>query len=206
MKRPLFGMDIRQKSKSEFISANDLVLAGNKWRADNNLPLFSLPQWIRSTAVKEFIHELESNESRKVVITSVGPNGGTWLHPYLAIDLALALNPKFKVEVYSWLYDCLLKYRNDSGDSYKRMCGALYINTTKKSRFSEAIKILGSMIKKEVGVFDWESATQYQLEHRDKIYEYITLMCDVFKNNNNEAVRIGMMKAKEYLESKKEKQ
>lgn len=202
MRRVLFGTEIRQKSKSEFISANDLVMAGNKWRLENNLPLFTLATWMNSNPTKEFIQELR-NSFGEVVFTSSGRNGGTWLHPFLAVDLTLAINPKFKVEVYSWLYDCLLKYRNDSGDSYKRMCGALFDNTTKKSRFSEAMKMLGVMIKKEVGVEDWQTAKQEQLEYRDKIHEYIALMCGVFHNNNNEAVRIGMLKAREYLLNKK---
>jgi hypothetical protein len=34
-----------------------------------------------------------------------------------------------KIEVYSWLFDKLIKYRNNSGDSYKKMAGALFENS-----------------------------------------------------------------------------
>lgn len=198
MKRVLFDSEIRQKSKSEFFCATDLVAAGNKWRVENGMPIFRFNQWRNSSQTKDFINELES-QFGKVIISGSGRGNPTWLHPFLFIDLALAINPKLKVEVYKWLYDCLLKYRNDSGDSYKKMCGSLYENTTKKTKFSEAMKMLGSMIKREVGVSDWQIATQNQLEYRDKIHEYISLMCGVFHNNNNEAVRVGMLKAKEYM-------
>lgn len=55
----------------------------------------------------------------------------------LFLDLALAINPKLKVEVYEWLFDKLLEYRNDSGDSFKEMTGALYNNCSNKSQFSK---------------------------------------------------------------------
>lgn len=201
MRRVLFDSEIRQKSKSEFFCATDLVRAGNKWRLENGMQPFDFNKWKNSSQTKDFIQELTS-QFGCVIISGKGRGNYTWVHPFLFIDLALAINPKLKVEVYSWLYDCLLKYRNDSGDSYKRMCGALFDNTTKKSRFSEAMKMLGVMIKKEVGVEDWQTARQEQLEYRDKIHEYIALMCGVFHNNNNEAVRIGMLKAREYLLNK----
>ena len=38
--------------------------------------------------------------------------------------------------------------------------------------------------------------------YRDKIHEYISCMCDIFKWNNNEAVRIGLLKAKKWKENK----
>ena len=54
-----------------------------------------------------------------------------WVHPLLFIDMALWLNPKLKLEVYEWLFDKLLMYRNDSGDSFKRMCGAFLLEQIK---------------------------------------------------------------------------
>lgn len=195
MQRKLFDGVVRQHSKDSMISANDLVAVGNKWRALNGHKLITLQSWLSTQSTKEFIHELEKNFG-KVTKSSRGSNGGTWLHPYLAIDLALYISPKFKVEVYGWLYDELLKYRNFSGDSYKKMCGAIWSRTSSQSTFPRNISKLAEHIRIECGVKDWQTATESQLRLRDRIHENIALLVEVM-NNINEAIRIAIKKAKE---------
>lgn len=194
MMRPLFDTEVQQNSKSTFICANDIAMAGNNFRKANGLPQFTLQTWLNTQSTQEFIHELEQNFG-KVIETRRGRYGGTWMHPYLAIDLALAISPKLKVEVYKWLYDELLKYRNNSGNSYQRMAGALYERTTSKSTFSKDITKLAIIIKNECGVTNWESATEEQLRLRDKMHENIALLAQVM-NNLKEAIRLGIMQAK----------
>ena len=118
MRRELFGMEVRQKSKSEFFSATDLVRAGNHWRAVNNKPFFNLTAWLKTKSTSEFIAELEKEYG-----SAISKGSKTWVHPFLFIDLALAISPKLKIEAYTWLYDQLLSNRNDSGDSYKKCVG-----------------------------------------------------------------------------------
>lgn len=202
MKRILFGHEISQKSKSELLSATDLVKAGNAWRISNGFPEFNFYQWRQSNNTREFIVELEKKYGT-AIISGRGRGHHTWVHPFLFLDLALAINPRLKVEVYEWLFDKLLEYRNDSGDSFKEMTGALYNNCSNKSQFSKVMSLLCTMIKEECGIItDWQHATEEQLLYRDKIHEYISLMCDIFKWNNNEAVRIGLLKAKKWKENK----
>jgi hypothetical protein len=195
MKRELFGRDIKQRSKSEFLSATDLVKAGNIWRVTNGLELFRLTSWLARKSTKEFISEIEG-EYGKAIIRAKGKGHDTWLHPFLFIDLALAINPKLKVEVYKWLYDALLKHRNSSGDSYKKMNGALFINSKNKSHYYRDISVYANKIKEVCKVEDWQRANEKQLELRNKIHNNITLLCDVLKNNDD-AVRIGIKKALE---------
>jgi hypothetical protein len=195
MKRKLFDGEVRQNSKDSMISANDLCLVGNKYRVLNGLKPMTLQTWVNSQSTQEFISELEKMFG-VVSKTKRGADGGTWLHPYLAIDLALHISPKFKIEVYGWLYDELLKYRNFSGDSYKKMCGAIFDRTSSKSTFPKDIQKLAEYIKKECNVKDWQHATEQQLKLRDKIHENIALLVEVM-NNINQAIRIGIMKAKE---------
>ena len=95
MKRKLFGQEISQKSKSEFFSATDLVRAGNKRRIEHELPPFDLSQWLQTK--KEFINALK-DQYGKVLISGCGHH--TWVHPLLFIDIALAINPQLKIEVY----------------------------------------------------------------------------------------------------------
>lgn len=194
MKREIFGKEISQKSKTEFFSATDLERAGNLWRFQNNMPKFNMNMWFSSKETKSFIKSLEKKFGL-VKINSKGKNSHTWIHPYLFIDMALAISPDLKIEVYSWLYDHLIKYRNDSGDSYKKMCGALYENTKSKTKFYKEISEIAEKIKKHCGVLSWEKASESQLKLRDKIHENIALLCDVLKHNEK-AVELAIEKTK----------
>ncbi len=189
------GSEISQQSKTEMFSATDLVKIGNKKRSELNLSNFNLNEYLRNKSTVEFVEELQKTND-KVITRGRGRNAQTWVHPFLFIDIALAINPKIKIEVYKWLYDELLKYRNYSGDSYKKMCGSLFNRTKDKNKFHIKIAELSNKIKLEVGVKDWETATESQLKLRDKIHENISLLCDVL-NNTPEAIRLGIMKAKQ---------
>lgn len=193
MKREIFGKEISQKSKSEFFSATDLVRAGNVWRITNGLEPFNMKAWFQQKGTKDFISALEK-EYGKIKISGRGRGNHTWVHPFLFIDMALAISPTLKIEVYKWLYDSLLKYRNNSGDSFKKMSGALYLNASNKSLFTREIQEYSREIKSACNVNDWETANEGQLELRDRIHENIALLCDVL-NNNVDAVRIGIKKA-----------
>lgn len=191
MKRVLFGKEISQKSQTEFFSATDLVRAGNTWRIVNGLQAFEMNDWFNLKSTKEFIKSLEEKYGT-VKISGRGRGVHTWVHPFLFIDMALAISPELKIEVYSWLYDHLLKYRNESGDSYKKMSGALYLKHTNKTTFPKYIKEVADRIKIACGVKDWQEAGEAQLKKRDKIHESISLLCDVLPVE--EAVRIGIEK------------
>lgn len=200
MKRELFSGHVSQQSKTNFFSANDLVKAGNKWRVANDLPLFNIQEWLRQKKTKEFIDEIKKKHGKAKTATR-GRNAQTWLHPLLFIDMALAISPKLKIEVYEWLFDHLIMFRNDSGDSYKRMCGALWIRATNKKKFPDNIKNVANQIRLKCNVKDWQAATEEQLNLRDRIHDNIALLADVL-DNNNEAVRLGLIKAHIPLKTK----
>ena len=195
MKRSLFGNEISQRSQSEMFSATDLVKAGNVWRMSNKMQPFDMSAWFSNKSTKEFIEELEAKYG-KVKIAGRGRGNHTWVHPLLFIDMALAINPKLKVEVYEWLFDNLIKYRNESGDSYKRMCGNLYHHHENKRNFPLFVSSVADKVKLACRVKDWNKATEAQLNKRDRIHNNIALLSDVLRNNE-EAVRIGILKAVE---------
>lgn len=207
MKRETLGEIIAQKSKSGFFSATDLMMVGNKFRIMNNLPPTSLNVYFNSSSTKEFIKQLEEKYG-KVKVNGGGrkPIGEekstdkttTWVHPLLFIDIALWLDPKMKVEVYEWLLDNLLRFRNDSGDSYKKMCGSLYIYAKNKHLFNKNIQAVANLIKIECGVKDWNEASEKQLKLRDLMHEFISFACDIVKDSNV-AIEIGIQKAKQSL-------
>lgn len=190
MKRELFGGEISQQSKTQFFSATDLERIGNVWRSQNNLPAFKMNKWFTNKSTQEFISMLE-NKYEVVKVNSRGKNQHTWIHPLLFIDMALAISPELKLEVYEWIFDHLLKYRNDSGNSYKEMSSALYEIYSNKKEFPKFIIKVADYIKDKIGVTDWQKATQEQLEQRDKIHNAIKLFCRVM-TNPKEAVRLGV--------------
>ena len=122
------------------------------------------------------------------------------MHPYLALDLALAINPKFKVEVYKWLYDSLLEYRNRSGDTYKMMAGALWDRCSNKSKFKYLICNVANHIQNVCEVDDWQTATEEQLKLRDEIHKSIFYMSDVIKDTRS-LITISIDKAKHTVAS-----
>jgi len=193
LERPLLNGIIRQSNQTGFFSINDLLLVGNKWRIINNMKIFSYDSWYNSSATQEFITELKS-QFGDVIKSKRGKTGERWAHPFIIIDIALNIDPKLKVEVYKWLYDELLKHRNNSGDSYKKMCGSLYENCKNKSNFHRGVIKTALMIQEACKVSDWQKATEEQLRLRDKIHENIALLCDVLRDNN-QAIRIGILKA-----------
>ena len=47
------------------------------------------------------------------------------MHPILFIKFAMWINPRFEVQVIKFVYDQLVKYRNDAGDAYKELSTAI---------------------------------------------------------------------------------
>ncbi len=193
MKRDLFGMPISQHSKTEYFSATDLVKAGNKWRAINELSPFDEKAWFKNKSTKEFMAELE-NKYGTVKQSARGRGHHTWIHPLLFIDMSLAISPKLKIETYEWMFDKLIQFRNESGDSYKLMCGSLFTRAKDKTAFNKYVMDVARQIKVALNVTDWQEATEKQLKARDKLHNDIALLAEVL-NNNDQAVRIAIVKA-----------
>ena len=194
MERELFGMPVAQNSKTEYFSATDLVKAGNKWRIINGLAQFNEKAWFKNKGTEEFITELELKYG-KVKIPARGRGNHTWVHPLLFIDMALAISPTLKIEVYEWMFDNLIKFRNEGGDSYKKMCGALFVRASSKTNFPMYISDVANKIKLACHVDNWEKATEDQLDTRKKLHNDIALLADVL-NNNDQAVRLAITKLK----------
>lgn len=194
MKRKLFDGMISQHSKTEMFSATDLIKVGNKWRVLNDLPQFSMKAWLQNKGTQEFIEELETRYGKENVRKMARGRGHhTWFHPLLFIDMALSISPKLKLETYEWMYDSLIKFRNESGDSYKLMCGSLYARAKDKTNFRHYVTDTAKKIKLACNVKDWNEATEDQLKKRDKIQENIALLSDVL-NSNDQAVRLAILK------------
>ena len=195
MERKFLDGIVSQRSDDGFFSATDLVRRGNVYRLSNNLPMFNLNTFLSTKGTKEFVKTIKE-QFGDVIFKSKNKYSHTWVHPYLFIDIALAINPELKIQVYQWIYDELIKYRNRSGDSYKKMAGALYLTISNKSEFTALITEVANRIKVECEVIDWQKASEDQLKLRDKIHEYISLLSDIVRDKNS-LIDLAIKKAKD---------
>jgi len=179
MKRELFGCEISQQSKTNFFSATELVKAGDQHRKQLGLKEFQFYQYLKNKSTIDFIEELEKKYNIKVIVSTKGRNGQTWVHPLLFIDIALAISPTLKIEVYEWLFDNLILFRNDSGDSYKEMTASVFTRIGNVRDFQKTIQTIALDIKKALYVTDWQTATEEQLKKRDNIHLSIKTLCRV---------------------------
>jgi hypothetical protein len=190
MQRQLFGKTVRQKSLDNFFSANDLVNAGNYYRITNGMSVFNLGNYLKNQSTIEFMDEVKSRYGDCIKITK-GRKGETWVHPLLFIDIALAIDPKLKIEVYEWMFDNLIKFRNDSGDSYIEMSAAIFTRHQNIRTFKDYIKQVASLIKYSLKVDSWQTATEEQLKKRDLIHNSIKLLSKVLKDPD-QIVRVAI--------------
>lgn len=178
MQREILGSSVKQKSKSGFFLLNDLLAIGNKYRVANQMKMFSIDSYYARESTKEFIDEIEKKYG-VIKNASRGANGGTWIHPLLFIDIALEISPSLKVEVYEWLFDSLIKYRNDSGDSYKEMSAAIFKRSQNHKEFPKLIAGIADYVRIYCTVTNWQKATEAQLKKRDSIHKAIILYSNV---------------------------
>ncbi len=126
-----------QRTKDLYFNATALI---NYWNANN--PEKQLARYKVNDSTKEFIELLKKEGIERPFISGrgKGKNSGTWMHPKLFIDFAMWVSVEFKSKVIDYVFDGLIKSRNDAGDYYKEMGVAIleeYINVkgTKPSPF-----------------------------------------------------------------------
>ena len=119
MLRKMGNFDVSQRTKDGMFNATSLL---KQWNKSKGLKRGKeVNDFLKIDKTKEFIFALEedyNDNTKKIVLTKRGLDGGTWLDPLLFIDFAMWLNPTFKVQVLKFVYDELIKQRNDAGDNY----------------------------------------------------------------------------------------
>ena len=125
--RPMGGFQVTQRTSDGMFSATELLKQWNSTSGNDK----RMNDFIDTKSTKEFIQALKSNAEKtalvdnQIITKTRGIKGCTWMHPYLFIDFAMWLNPTFKVQVLKFVYDELIKYRNEAGDSYREMSEAI---------------------------------------------------------------------------------
>lgn len=142
--RELFGITIRQETKTGFLNLSDLQVAYDKAKAeegwsnkivqevlsymDNKERIYYIlhKQGFIKSSLNEFIELVENkgitNTLKSLGVYSMkgrGSNRTTVCNPYIWMLLAMEMNPKLYGEVVTWLTDKLILNRIEAGDLYR---------------------------------------------------------------------------------------
>lgn len=128
MIRPMGTFSVKQRTKDGFFCATELLRQWNEAMEQKK----ELKKFFENQNTKEFIsalieeEDLDGEKSAYVKSkASRGNNAGTWMHPILFVKFAMWINPRFEVQVIKFVYDQMIAYRNEAGDSYKELASAM---------------------------------------------------------------------------------
>lgn len=170
------GKEVRQEHLTGFFCVNDITTIGNIIRRNNKLPSVRWDKYLVNKSTIEFLNQLSKDENIiEVYRTKRGRNATTWCHPLVFFDYAMWISPQLKVNIYKWLYDNLIIFRDKSGESYKVMAGILQYKLS-PARIGLELPPIARKIKEIVGCDDWNLATNEQLQQRDKLHNDIILL------------------------------
>jgi hypothetical protein len=149
-----------QRSDDGYFDATALLNYYNSMAIDPK----KMDDFKKLKSTKELANYLLTNEllEKKPLISSLK---GTWMHPYMFIDFAMWLSVEFKVQVLAWVYDGLIKTRNQAGDYYNEMCEALMNQRNvlqKQTSFFHYIQE-ANMLKELSGISNRNETTESQL-------------------------------------------
>ena len=140
LSRKMGEFEVTQRTSDGYFNANALL---TQWNSVKENPTKKMAHFMENANTNEFIDTIQSRNSDNAdfqsLIISKGRmtiNGRTqdkvWMHPFLFIDFSMWLSPEFKYDVIKFVYDELIKQRNDAGDAYKELASAIVKITPKK--------------------------------------------------------------------------
>ena len=153
MTRPMGSFHVEQRTKDGFFNATDLLKQWNSnTQNSGELKQKTIAHYFENSATEEFMNALMTEEGftcrNSVYVKSkarADRGGGTWMHPIMFIDFAMWLNPAFKVKVIKFVYDEMIRYRNEAGDAYRELSSA--VNSIVSSAFmAQAMRKIGEAL------------------------------------------------------------
>lgn len=138
MVRYIENLSVIQRTSDGYFDANALL---TQWNSVEGNVRRRMDLFLDNKNTKEFISALAKDESQRqkttigenqLVIKTKGRNmkeGKTpdkvWMNPLLFIKFAMWINPTFEVKVLRFVYDEMIRYRNEAGDAYKELSSAV---------------------------------------------------------------------------------
>lgn len=208
MKRGLYGLSILQRTSDGMFNATELM---NEWKKTTGQEK-RIRDFMDNQQTKEFVQALaedianqqlpnSANSSTlevienksimdKVIRSTKGRYGATWMHPLLFVKYAMWYNPKFELEVMKMVADRLLDIRIDVGDSYQKWCATLAtLGADSPDDFSRVQKCMNYAVFNSHQDGIRNEATQPQLEKMRKLEEQIEQMAEFGYLSSLEDVR-----------------
>lgn len=127
-----------QRTSDGYFDGMELL---RQWNSKEENPKRQMSKFLEQEQTKEFIKALVEDESHVAnnlhgdnqVFTKIKgritKNGKTpdkvWMNPLLFIKFAMWINPTFEVKVLRFVYNEMIKYRNDAGDAYKELSSSV---------------------------------------------------------------------------------
>ena len=116
---------VTQRTKDGFFCATSLLAQWNEKSGMKKEVTKFFDLQSTSELVKVIMERENLNTQDSTYLKTRGKNGGTWMHPILFIDFAMWINPSFKYDVIKFVYDEMIRYRNEAGDAYKELSSAV---------------------------------------------------------------------------------
>ena len=191
LERDFFGGVVKQEHLTGYFCINDITIIANKYRKNQGLPEARWDKYISSKTTKEFFHALMNSENNADIIrTKRGRGGDTWVHPLILMDYMMWLSPEFKVKAYQWLYDNLPIYRDNGGESYKKLSGIVH-DKYSPAKVGMAMQQIAKNIKIFLQVDDWNKTTPEKNKQRDEIQKNLAMLLKA-NVEINEAFKIAI--------------
>lgn len=202
--RKMGEFDVMQRTSDGYFDANALLSAWNKSPLKTSKRRQQMSEFIDAPSTNEFMqaimaemqsadyqHERKSVQGDNQVVKEVKgrmtKSGRTkdqvWMHPYLFIDFAMWINPTFKVKVIKFVYDQLIQYRNDAGNTYKSMATAI-CKITPKGEQARAIQDI-SIANNHIIYGTHEKEIRNKQAEESKVKELAELQTDITKLIND---------------------
>lgn len=181
MNRSMGDLKVNQRTKDGMFNATSLlnqfnVVNGTRKEIKdyfNNKSTIELIETMNND--DDFLHG--GNSPYVKSRASRGINAGTWMHPYLFIDFAMWINPRFKLTVIKFVYDELIKNRHSAGDNYKLLSESGV--KLKGYNFSEVATAMNWIVFDKKGKELRQNATQDQLKELSDIQTKLSFAIDM---------------------------
>ena len=185
MNRSMGNYKVYQRTKDGYFDGNYLI---SQWNKLNNKRR-RINDFLESKNTSEFISVLQDEISNDEISpmafyhkkgrnTSKGKTKDeVWMHPYLFIDFAMWINPKFKLKVIQFVYDELIKNRHIAGDNYKMLSQSGI--KLKGYNFSEVATAMNWIVFGKRGKNLRQNATNDQLKELSEIEHKLSFIIDM---------------------------
>lgn len=156
--------EVTQRTSDGFFNATELL---KQWNGKLGMKK-EIDDYFKNKSTSELIEVIKERENLNTgdspYLKSRGKySGGTWMHPVLFIDFAMWINPKFKYDVIKFVYDEMIKFRNEAGDNHREMASAIQKIVSKD--------FMPTAIKKVSEAINWVVFNQHEKMIRNKFGE-----------------------------------